>query len=239
MRETVIVARLGRKPYRETYELQKDLQGRRLRGEIPDCLLLVEHPPTYTIGRGGGAENLLVREALLKKRGFEIYHTDRGGDITYHGPGQLVGYPILDLRRRDRDLHRYLRDLEGCLIQCLAGFGVRGERLPGLTGVWVNERKIASLGVRVVRWVTMHGFALNVSTDLEAFRSIVPCGIRGCRLITLEKLLKTRIDLDTVADRFEAAFTDIFHLSASRVEPESLMNRSLADRAPLARVAGF
>ena len=202
MLERAIVARLGRKPYGETWELQKDLQDRRLRGEIPDCLLLVEHPPTYTIGRGGGAENLLVGDSVLRKQGFEIFHTDRGGDITYHGPGQLVGYPIVDLRRRDRDLHRYLRDLEGCLIQCLAGFGVRGGRRPGLTGVWVDGSKIASIGVRVIRWVTMHGFALNVSTDLEPFRNIVPCGIQGCRMTTLENLLEARIDLDTVADHF-------------------------------------
>ena len=171
---------LGRRPYGEVLELQRALCRQRMAGELQeDLLLLVEHDPVITLGRGTRPSSLLLPPAELARRGFEVAEVERGGDVTYHGPGQLVGYPILDLREHREDLHWYLRQLEGALIAALAALGVAAERSPGLTGVWTQGRKIASLGIHVKQWVTFHGFALNVSTDLRAFEAIVPCGIEG------------------------------------------------------------
>lgn len=174
------VVDLGRRPYGEVLELQRALCRQRMahqRGE--DLLLLVEHDPVVTLGRGTRSTSLPLAPAELERRGFAVAEVERGGDVTYHGPGQLVGYPILDLREHREDLHWYLRQLEAALIAALDTLGVRGERSPGRTGVWTGGRKIASLGIHVKQWVTFHGFALNVSTDLRAFETIVPCGIEG------------------------------------------------------------
>jgi lipoate-protein ligase B len=161
-------------------ELQRALCRQRMAGERhEDLLLLVEHEPVVTLGRGTRATSLPLAPAELVRRGLTVAEVERGGDVTYHGPGQLLGYPILDLREHREDLHWYLRQLEAVLITALDGLGVAAERLPGLTGVWTRGRKIASLGIHVKRWVTFHGFALNVSTDLRAFQVIVPCGIEG------------------------------------------------------------
>jgi lipoyl(octanoyl) transferase len=174
------VRRLGLVPYGEGLAIQDDLVRRRRAGEIPDTLLLLEHTHVITLGSGAHDENVLVGPEERAARGIELYPTGRGGDVTYHGPGQLVGYPILDLKPDRQDLHRYLRDLEEMLIGVLGEFGLRGGRKEGLTGVWVDDRKVAAIGVRVGSgWITSHGFALNVSTDLSFFGAIVPCGIRG------------------------------------------------------------
>lgn len=169
--------RLGRIGYEEAFELQRQLVAARKQGSIPDQFLLLEHPHTITLGRNGHMENLLASEEVLRRSGISFHPTDRGGDITYHGPGQLVGYPILDLREWKRDVGAYARGLEQVLIDTLAEFGIEAGRIPKLTGVWVGERKIAALGVHLSRWVTSHGFALNVNTDLSYFQYIVPCGL--------------------------------------------------------------
>jgi len=164
-------------PYAEAFALQQQLVGERKRGEIADQLLFVEHPHVVTMGRNAKDENLLAAPELLARAGIDFHHTDRGGDVTYHGPGQVVGYPIIDLREWKRDVVAYVRAIEEVLIGTLAGFGIRGERLAGATGVWVDGAKVAAIGVHISRWVTSHGFALNVDTDLSYFRYIVPCGL--------------------------------------------------------------
>jgi lipoyl(octanoyl) transferase len=167
--------------YAEVFEFQRTLVDRRKRAEIPDQFLIVEHPPVVTMGRNGHSENLLAAPELLERAGIEFHHTDRGGDVTYHGPGQVVGYPIFDLREWKRDVVAYIRALEEVLIESLGDFGIRGSRLNGATGVWVSRpggpAKIAAIGVHISRWVTSHGFALNVDTELSYFRYIVPCGL--------------------------------------------------------------
>ena len=168
---------LGRMAYGEAFDVQRELVEKRKRGEIPDQFLIVEHPHTITLGRNGHMENLLAHEEILARAGVSFHHTDRGGDITYHGPGQIVGYPILDLREWKRDVGAYVRAIEQLIIDALADFGIGAGRIAGMTGVWVDGSKIAAIGVHVSRWVTSHGFALNVSTDLSYFQYIVPCGL--------------------------------------------------------------
>ena len=168
---------LGRISYAEALELQQSLVAQRKQGEICDQLLLLEHPHVITMGRNGQMKNLLAHEDLLERAGIAFHATDRGGDVTYHGPGQLVGYPILDLREWKRDVGAYVRAIEQVIIDTLADFGIKAGRIPKLTGVWVDDRKIAAIGVHLSRWVTSHGFALNVSTDLSYFQYIVPCGL--------------------------------------------------------------
>jgi lipoyl(octanoyl) transferase len=168
---------LGQVPYAEAFQWQRLLVERRKRGEIPDQLLILEHPHVITIGRNGRPEHLLAAPAVLERAGIELHHTDRGGGLTYHGPGQIVGYPILDLREWKRDVGAYLRALEQVLIAALGEFGVAGAGQAGETGVWTAAGKIAAIGVHISRWVTSHGFALNLDTDLSYFRYIVPCGL--------------------------------------------------------------
>ncbi len=171
------VRELGRMGYGPAVELQTRLVRERKEGLIPDQLLLVEHPHVITLGRNGRMENVLAGEDVLRRSGIEFHPTDRGGDVTYHGPGQLVGYPILDLREWRRDVVGYVRAVEQVLIDALAEFGIAAGRVPKLTGVWVDGKKIAAIGVHISRWVTSHGFALNVDTDLAYFQYIVPCGL--------------------------------------------------------------
>ena len=168
---------LGRLDYGEAFEMQRALVERRKRGEIADQFLLVEHPHTITLGRNGHMENLVAHQDELARAGVAFHHTDRGGDITYHGPGQIVGYPILDLREWKRDVVAYVRAIEQTMIDALADFGLAAGREPGMTGVWVGGAKIAAIGVHVSRWVTSHGFALNADTDMSYFQYIVPCGL--------------------------------------------------------------
>jgi lipoate-protein ligase B len=179
MMARLLVQDLGRRPYAEVLELQRALCRQRIAGEIEeDLLLLVEHDPVVTLGRGTRAGSLPLPRSELERRGVEVFEVERGGDVTFHGPGQLVGYPILDLRQHREDLHWYLRRLEAGLIGGLGRLGVAAGTSPGLTGVWTRSRKIASIGIHVKQWVTFHGFALNVTTDLSYFDLIVPCGIK-------------------------------------------------------------
>jgi lipoyl(octanoyl) transferase len=168
---------LGRVAYADAFAMQQDFVARRKRGEIPDQLLIVEHPHVVTMGRSGHDENMLAAPELLERAGIAFHRTDRGGDVTYHGPGQVIGYPILDLREWKRDVVAYVRGLEQVLIGALAEFGIEAGREKGATGVWTSRGKIAAIGVHISRWVTSHGFALNVDTDLSYFQYIVPCGL--------------------------------------------------------------
>jgi lipoate-protein ligase B len=168
---------LGRMRWAEAYALQQELSEQRKRQEIPDQLLLVEHPHVVTMGRNGHMSNLIAGEEILARTGIDFHHTNRGGDVTYHGPGQLVGYPILDLNDWKRDVHAYVRAVEDVIIQTIGQFGLQGGRVEGATGVWVDGAKICAIGVHISRWVTSHGFALNVETDLQYFQYIIPCGL--------------------------------------------------------------
>lgn len=208
------VRQLGCVPYLATWELQRSLASQRAADTIPDTLLLLEHPPTYTIGRSGGHAHLLVSPEALRERGATLVEVDRGGDITYHGPGQLIGYPILQIKNHGRDLHQYLRMLEQVLIDVLAPYGLEGRRFPGYTGVWVGAEKIAAIGIRVnARGVTSHGFALNVNTNLADFAAIVPCGISGYGVTSLKQLLGRPQPLAEVGARVISAFEHTFSLS--------------------------
>jgi lipoyl(octanoyl) transferase len=184
------VRRLGRISYPDALALQRSLVDERRHDRIPDTLLLVEHPPVLTLGvRGdGGRSHILASPDRLAAMGIEVFETGRGGDITYHGPGQIVGYPILDLKPDRQDVHRYVRDLEEVLIRTAADFGIQASRVSGLTGAWVGDRKLAAIGVRISRWVTSHGFALNHTTDLSHFELIVPCGIGDRGVTSLAEL---------------------------------------------------
>lgn len=199
---------LGRLRYGAALRIQRDLVEKRKQGVIPDQFLLLEHPHVITLGRNGRIQNLLAAPEALERAGIEFFHTDRGGDITYHGPGQVVGYPILDLREWRRDVVAYVRGLEEVIIRALAQFGLRGERIAQRTGVWVEGRKIAAIGVHVSRWVTSHGFAFNVCTDLSYFRYIVPCGLTAP--VTSMWDLGVRADLREVHTALVAAFSRVF-----------------------------
>lgn len=189
MAGSLAVLELGRVQYGTALEYQQRLVQARSRGEIPDTLILLEHPDVITFGRGGHDENLIADQPTLDRLGVEVHWTDRGGDATYHGPGQLVGYPIIDLNRYGRDLHLFLRKIEDAIVSTLASFGVEAKPEPGLTGVWVGDEKIAAIGIKVSRWISSHGFSLNVRPNLERFRLIVPCGISGRGVTSLERLL--------------------------------------------------
>jgi len=204
------VRRLGRVRYADALDLQARLVRERRAGAIPDTLLLLEHDPVFTLGRNARRENLLLSAEALRERGFDVFETGRGGDVTYHGPGQVVGYPILDLSPDRQDVHRYVRDLEEVMIRTCADYGVEAGRVAGLTGVWVGADKIGAIGVRISRWVTSHGFAFNVSTDLAAFDLIVPCGIRGRGVTSLALRLGREVPLAEVEDRLTTHFAALF-----------------------------
>ena len=217
---------LGRKDYKETWDYQEELfktvlntkiKNRREDAglETSNHLLFVEHDHVYTLGKSGDLENLLANEALLEKIGATFYKINRGGDITYHGPGQITGYPILDLDNFFTDIHKYLRFLEEIFIKILADYGLKGERSDGETGVWLDvgtpfARKICALGVRASRWVTMHGFAFNVNTNLGYFDHIIPCGIEDKAVTSLAVELKREVDLEEVKSKIKMYFTELF-----------------------------
>jgi lipoyl(octanoyl) transferase len=209
---TLEVRRLGLIAYADALALQRSLVEDRRAGRAGDLLLLVEHPHVITLGvRGdGGRSHILAAPEALRARGIDVHETGRGGDVTYHGPGQIVGYPIIDLDPDRRDVHRYVRDLEEVLIRTAADYGVRGGRIEGLTGVWVGDEKLAAIGVRISRWITSHGFAFNLATDLEYFGLIVPCGIADRGVTSLEAQLGRAVDRSDVEDRVVAHFCDVF-----------------------------
>jgi lipoyl(octanoyl) transferase len=205
------VRRLGRIRYAAALELQEELVRRRQAGEVEDTLLLLEHEPVFTLGRNARAANVLFPAEQLRERGFDVHDVGRGGDVTYHGPGQVVGYPILDLGPDRRDVHRYVRDLEEVMIRTCAAYGVTAGRIAGLTGCWVGGNKIGAIGVRISRWVTSHGFAFNVTPEaLAPFRLIVPCGIRDKGVTSLEKEAGRPASLDDVMDRLTENLAAVF-----------------------------
>jgi lipoyl(octanoyl) transferase len=205
------VRRLGLVPYAEGLELQRALVEDRKTGRIPDTLLLLQHPHVVTIGvKKDGRSHIIATPEQLSSRGVEVFETGRGGDVTYHGPGQLVGYPILDLNPDRRDVHRYVRDLEEVIIRVCAGYGLSADRIKGLSGAWIRDEKIGAIGVRISRWVTSHGFAFNVTTDVEFFNLIVPCGIADRGVTSLAAQLGRVPDMTEVEDRFEEHFAAVF-----------------------------
>lgn len=210
------VRRLGLVPYADALALQRSLVEDRRAGRTDDVLLLVEHPHVLTVGvRGGrGRAHILVTPDALASRGVEVHETGRGGDVTYHGPGQIVGYPIINLNPDRRDVHRYVRDLETVLIRTAADYGIVAGRVEGLTGVWVDNEKLAAIGVRIARWITSHGFAFNVTTDLDYFNLIVPCGIADRGVTSLGRLLGRRVDPAEVQNRIIEHFCNVFDLKA-------------------------
>lgn len=233
MNKQIIVKDLGHKDYKETWDYQESLfeeiveLKRKNRAEntdlpTPNYFLFVEHPHVYTLGKSGHMENLLIDEAALAKKGATFYKINRGGDITYHGPGQIVGYPIIDLENFFTDIHKYLRSLEEVIIRTLADYGIKGERSEGETGVWLDvgtpfARKICAMGVRASRWVTMHGFALNVNTDLGYFDNIIPCGIRGKAVTSLNvELSKEKVNTEEVKRYILKHFEEIFGVSIKK-----------------------
>jgi len=233
MNKQIIVKDLGHKDYKETWDYQESLfeeiveLKRKNRAEntevpTPNYFLFVEHPHVYTLGKSGHMENLLIDEAALAKKGASFYKINRGGDITYHGPGQIVGYPIIDLENFFTDIHKYLRSLEEVIIRTLADYGIKGERSEGETGVWLDvgtpfARKICAMGVRASRWVTMHGFALNVNTNLGYFDNIIPCGIRGKAVTSLNvELSKEKVDTEEVKTHILKHFEEIFGVTIKK-----------------------
>jgi len=202
------IRHLGRIGYAECFALQQEFVEKRKRGEIPDQLLFVEHPHVVTMGRNARAENLLASPEVLERAGIDFHHTDRGGDVTYHGPGQIVGYPILDLREWKRDVVAYVRGLERVLIGAMAGFGIESGVEKGATGVWTPQGKVAAIGVHISRWVTSHGFALNIDTDLSYFRYIVPCGLT--RPVTSMRALGCSAERGQVVASLTRNFASVF-----------------------------
>jgi len=210
-RRTLEVRRLGLVPYGEALELQTRLVEERRAGSVGDLLLLLEHPHVITLGSSSHESNVLLDAAERRLLGIELYETGRGGDVTYHGPGQLVGYPILDLKPDRKDLHRYVRDLEEALIRMLSTYGIKGARKVGMTGAWVGDEKVAAIGVRVSSgWITSHGFALNVHSRLDYFDAIIPCGIREYGVTSMARLLGRDVAMAEVEERVVASFREVF-----------------------------
>jgi len=201
---------LGLIEYEEAYHLQKTLYQQRVEGKIPDILLILEHPPTITIGKSGTLDNVLASRERLACEKMSLFFTDRGGDVTYHGLGQLVGYPILDLRDQGRDLHLYVRNLEEVMIRTLRDFSVEADSDENHPGVWVKGEEIGAIGLSVKKWVSMHGFALNVNTDLDHFAFINPCGFSDKRVTSMSKVIGRKISTEEVADRLKSHFCDTF-----------------------------
>jgi lipoate-protein ligase B len=225
------VCELGTRDYGEVLELQRAVARARISGAIDqDVLILVEHPPVVTLGRASKAGHLLASPALLATRGVELFEVERGGDVTFHGPGQLVGYPIFDLKRHRQDLHWYLRQVEEALIRAVAPFGIVGDRHVGFTGVWTQGRKLASIGVHARDWVTWHGFALNVTTDLSYFDLMVPCGIAEVQMTSIEREIALREDepggnahyWPSTTANVSAAFAELFDLEKAALDGEEL-----------------
>ncbi|HEV2493022.1 MAG TPA: lipoyl(octanoyl) transferase LipB [Terriglobia bacterium] len=216
-----IVEQRGLIGYAEALRLQQEKVLQRKAGAIPDTLLLLEHPHVYTLGRNARREHLLVSPGRLTELGAELFETDRGGDITYHGPGQLVGYPIFDLTQHRRDLGWYMRSLEEVFMGVAREFGIEAGRVAGAAGVWVGNDKLVAMGIHVSRWITSHGFAFNVNTNLAYFRSIVPCGLHDRGVTSLEKLLARRVEIDSVSDRVVEHFGTVFGLDMIKQMEES------------------
>jgi lipoyl(octanoyl) transferase len=205
---------LGFIDYKEAWDLQQVIHSKRVVGEIEDTFFLLEHPNTYTLGKTAQKENLIGTEDYLKQNQISVYDIDRGGDITYHGPGQIVGYPIIDLNNWYKDTHKYLRALEEVIIKTCGEFGLSSERNPKHTGVWIGDRKIAAIGIKVSRWVTMHGFAFNINTDLDLFTGIIPCGIQDKAVTSLKRELNREVSIQEVKEKLLKNFTELFEYNS-------------------------
>ncbi len=201
---------LGLNDYQEAWDLQKEVFELRYRNEITDVLFLLEHPHTYTLGKVADKNNLISSSKYLEENKISVYDIDRGGDITYHGPGQIVGYPIINLNDWERDTHKYLRALEEVIIRVCTEFGLNAERNSKHTGVWIENKKIAAIGIKVSRWITMHGFAFNINTDLSLFQGIIPCGITDKEVTSLQKELGKKIDIAEIKEILVAKFMEVF-----------------------------
>jgi lipoyl(octanoyl) transferase len=201
---------LGFIDYKEAWDLQQEIHKKRVSGEVDDFLFLLEHPNTYTLGKTAHKENLIGSEDYLKKNQISVYDIDRGGDITYHGPGQIVGYPIIDLNNWYKDTHKYLRELEEVIITTCSDYELNSERNPKHTGVWIGDKKIAAIGIKVSRWVTMHGFAFNVNTDLNLFNGIIPCGIQDKSVTSMKQELNREVSIQEVKEKLLKNFTELF-----------------------------
>lgn len=220
--DRALYLRLGRLGYRETLAIQRGLHARRVGGEVPDLLITVEHDPVFTVGRSGSEGSILASQASLKREGIELFPVERGGDVTYHGPGQLVAYPIVDLRDRGRDIKGYIRLLEEAAIRTLSSFGIEGSRRSGYPGVWAGGGKIASIGVYVRRWVTMHGIALNVATDPSHFAMIKPCGL-DVQAVSMREVLDRPVDLEDVVPVFISELASLFDWELEEAELDELL----------------
>ena len=223
---TLDIYELGTVPYEKALEYQENLLAKRIAEEIQDSLILLEHPPTITTGRKGNTENLLVREEYLKKHGISFVHASRGGDITFHGPGQIVGYPILNLKNHEMDIRKHLRSIEEVIIRTLGDFEIEGRRIDGVTGVWVKRSKIASIGIAIRKWVTYHGFALNVTTNLDYFELILSCGITDVRITSIGSWLGNEgsIRMDDVTQSVIKNFMGIFGFEDFTLKGEKEIN---------------
>lgn len=215
---------LGLIGYSEAWELQRRLHRQRVEGEISDVLLLLEHPPTITIGKSGTLDNVLISRERLVQHGISLFFTDRGGDVTYHGPGQLVGYPILDLRERKKDLHCYVNNLEEVILRTLMDFSISACRDESHPGVWVNNEEIAAIGLNIRRWISMHGFALNVNPNFEHFSFINPCGFSNRRVTSMSKLLGDKVSMEAVTERLLLYFYDIFNFPIEVILQEGCLS---------------
>ncbi len=215
---------LGLTAYQPTWELQQKIFDLRANKKIIDVLLLTEHHHVYTLGKSGDKTHLLAGQMELQASGADVYHIDRGGDVTYHGPGQLVGYPILDLSHYYLDLHRYLRDIEEILIRTLKDFGIKGHREENYTGVWAGSDKIAAIGVKVSRWITMHGFSLNVNTKLSYFDRIIPCGIFHKGITSMERILGNEVSIQDVIKSVSSHFGDVFGIHTITADKDELFS---------------
>jgi lipoyl(octanoyl) transferase len=220
------VHQLGQVGYTEALRLQYRDVALRKAGTIPDTLLLLEHPHVYTLGRNARRDHLLASKERLAEIGAQVFETDRGGDITYHGPGQLVGYPVLDLTQHRRDVTWYMRSLEEVFIRVAADFGIPTGRLSGAAGVWVGSEKLVAMGVHISRWVTSHGFAFNVNTDLHYFDDIIPCGLRDKGVTSLAKLLGRTVEIEAVTNRVVGEFGRVFGLEMCTVEESTVEGRT-------------
>ncbi len=222
---------LGNIPYDEAWELQGKIFRQRKNGFIPDVLLLLEHPHTYTLGKVASRENLIADEEYLRKEGISVFDIDRGGDITYHGPGQIVGYPIIDLEGWKKDSHKYLRALEEIIILTASEYGLKCGRNEKYTGVWIENRKIAAIGIKISSWITMHGFAFNVNTDLSKFRGIIPCGISDKDVTSLEIELGSKIGMQEVVSRLVKNFIGLFEYGKIENVTKEFINEQLLSKA--------
>ncbi len=218
LNKTCIVYQLGEMEYGKAYEIQQRLHHERVNNKISDSLILLEHPPTLTIGKSGNPENILVPRKRLAEEGIAVFNTGRGGDVTYHGPGQLVGYPIIDLSKRGKDVHLYVYELEEVLLQTLKDFSIAAVRDDSHPGVWMDNKEIAAIGLSVKKWVTLHGFALNVNPDLDHFSYINPCGFSERKATSISQILGHEVAMDVLTNHLLKKFSEVFHVALKKAQ---------------------